>query len=97
MMRVAMAIALALGAPGAGAQAEDFGGLPKGEGRVETYAYCITCHSTMIIRQQRLARQVWDEVLDWMVDEKGMAPMPSEVRAKVLDYLTEQFVPDVPR
>lgn len=79
------------------AHAEEFGGLPEGEGRIETYSNCISCHSTMIIRQQRLARRTWDEVLTWMVEEKGMWEMPAEVRAKVLDYLAEHFGPDSPR
>ncbi len=96
MRAIGVAIGLALAA-GASAQGDDFGGLPEGEGRVETYAHCVACHSTMIIRQQRLARRTWDEVLDWMVEEKGMAPLAPDVRAKVLDYLAEQFGVDVPR
>ncbi len=83
--------------PSGDAHAEDFGGLPEGDGRVETYSNCVICHSTMIIRQQRLTRRTWDEVLTWMVEEKGMWELPAEVRAKVLDYLAEHFGPDSPR
>lgn len=97
MKAAVLAAALALAATGAGAQPDDYGGLPEGEGRLETYSNCVACHSTMIIRQQRLPRRTWDEVLTWMVEEKGMWEMAPEVRAKVLDYLAEHFGADVPR
>lgn len=70
---------------------DDFGGLPEGDGRLETYQNCLACHSSAIIRQQRLSRETWDEVLDWMVEQHGMWQMAPEVREQVLDYLAEQF------
>jgi cytochrome c len=96
-MRLALAVGLALTSARAGAQADAFGGLPEGEGRRETYANCTPCHSTMIIRQQRLARRTWHEVLTWMVEEKGMRELAPEVRARVLDYLATHFGADAPR
>jgi hypothetical protein len=85
-----------LSAAGVAAQPDDFGGLPEGPGRAETYGNCVACHSTMIIRQQRLSRRTWDEVLTWMVEDKGMWEMTPDVRATVLDYLVEHFGPDSP-
>ncbi len=80
------------------AQAQfDYGGLPEGEGRLETFQHCIGCHSTAIIRQQRLNRERWDQILTWMVENQGMQEMVPEIRAQVLDYLAEQLNPDVPR
>ena len=76
-----------------GAYGQDLGGLPPGAGQIETFANCTPCHSSMIIMQQRLNRATWDEVLTWMVDEKGMHEMQPEVREKVLDYLVSNFGP----
>lgn len=78
-------------------QAPDYGGLPAGDGQVETFANCTPCHSTMIVMQQRLNRRTWDEVLTWMVEDKGMWVMPPELRKTVLDYLVEHFGADSPR
>jgi hypothetical protein len=91
-----LCLLLAGGTPPATAQSE-FGGLPEGEGRLETFQNCIRCHSMAIIRQQRLSRERWDQILTWMVDVQGMHEMPPEVRARVLDYLAEKFSPEVPR
>jgi len=77
--------------------ADDFGGLPAGKGQEETFYGCTGCHSTAIILEQRLNRRVWDEVLTWMVDEKGMPEMEKSQRALVLDYLVRHFGQDVPR
>ena len=77
--------------------ADDFGGLPAGKGQEETFFSCTACHSSAIIMEQRLNRRVWDEVLTWMVDEKGMPALEAPQRAIVLDYLVRHFGQDVPR
>jgi hypothetical protein len=90
---VALAGAGLAPAPAAG---QDFGGLPPGEGRTETFAFCTSCHSTQIIMQQGMSRKKWDETLTWMVEEQGMQPMPPDLRETVLDYLAAQFPPARP-
>lgn len=77
--------------------AENFGGLPEGAGREIVFYQCAICHSTRIVLQQRLSRDSWDETLDWMVEEQGMAEPTPEIRRTVLDYLTTHLNPDVPR
>jgi cytochrome c len=76
--------------------AQDFGGLPPGEGRYEVFAWCTACHSARIIVQQGLTRDDWDELLVWMVEEQGMQELDSAMRKKILDYLSEQFPPERP-
>jgi hypothetical protein len=73
------------------AAAEDFGGLPEGEGRELVYYACTGCHSLMIIQQQKFSRRVWTEVLEWMVEAQGMAELPPEDEAIVLDYLVAHY------
>lgn len=82
--------ALALGALAGAAQAEDdYGGLPEGEGREWVYFSCQHCHSLRTVTNQRFSRRVWDEVLTWMVEEQGMEELDPEIRADILDYLSE--------
>ena len=76
--------------------AQDYDGLPPGEGRVEVFAWCTACHSARIIRQQGLSRTDWDETLDWMVEEQGMQEPEPQIRTKILDYLSAQFPPERP-
>ncbi len=72
----------------------DFGGLPNGPHREEVYYTCTACHSIAIVVQQRLGRGVWNDVLDWMVEEQGMEPLEPGARSRILDYLATRLTPD---
>ena len=76
--------------------AQDYGGLPQGEGRYEVFAWCTSCHSARIIIQQGLTRDDWDEMLVWMAEEQGMQEPDPAMRKKILDYLSQQFPPERP-
>lgn len=98
--RLVAALAVVAGGALTGAPAaaqDDFGGLPEGEGRETVYYTCNACHSIHLVTQQRLTRQRWDKLLDWMVEEQGMAELPPEERELILDYLSTQLNPEVPR
>jgi cytochrome c len=70
----------------------DFGpDWPAGPGQAETGLLCNACHSLAIVKQQRLSRDVWDKLLDWMVEEQGMAEQTPERRLLILDYLAAHF------
>jgi cytochrome c len=70
----------------------DFGpDWPAGPGQSEAGALCNACHSLAIVKQQRLSRDVWDKLLDWMVAEQGMAEQTPERRLLILDYLAAHF------
>ena len=72
----------------------DYGGLPPGPGREEVYDTCQACHSLMIVVQQGLTRDSWEESLVWMVEEQGM-PEPDEATwALILDYLAKHYGTD---
>jgi cytochrome c len=75
---------------------DGIGLLATGRGAAETHAACTACHSERIVIQQGLPRQQWDELLDWMVDEHGMAPLRGRLRDTVLDYLSRQYGRDRP-
>ncbi len=84
----------ALAAPSALAQDEDWDNLPPGEHRELVYALCSGCHSAQLVAQQGLNRHRWDKLLDWMVEEQGMAELDPETRDQVLDYLESELGED---
>ena len=87
--------ALLLAAP-ALADDEEFGALYVDEGVDDTYYTCVACHSERIIVQQGLSRDAWDRLIDWMIDEQGMAEIDDELRTSILDYLTANYNVDRP-
>jgi hypothetical protein len=84
-------------AAGRAAAQDDLGGLPKAPGQEEVFYLCNACHSIRLVTQQRLSRQRWDRLLDWMVEEQGMGELAPEDRSLILDYLTTYYGQDVPR
>ncbi|MBK5939113.1 c-type cytochrome [Halochromatium roseum] len=67
-------------------------GLPPGPGREEVYYTCTACHSIRMVTQQGLSRERWDETLEWMVEEQGMAEIEDPaVRDLILDYLATHY------
>ena len=73
---------------------DDYQGLPPGEGRDEVLGFCGACHSMRLVTQQGLSRSIWDEVLDYMVEEQEMAELEPEDRKLILDYLARFYGPD---
>ncbi len=76
------------------AEADEWDGLPSGAGREEVYSLCGACHSLMIVKQQGLSRDAWDETLVWMVEEQGMPELDPDSLGLVLDYLAAHYGPD---
>ena len=81
------------------AQEEDaaLAAMPDHPGKEEVFYTCNACHSIRLVTQQRLPRDRWDQLLDWMVAEQGMAELTAEERQVILQYLATQYGPDVPR
>lgn len=79
---------------GAGNEQTLFRGMPEDEGRLEVFGFCGSCHSINLVLQQRLTREVWEEVLIEMVEEQEMLELNPEIRRKVLDYLEKHYSPD---
>jgi hypothetical protein len=70
---------------------EDYGGLAEGPGRAAVYFNCTACHSLRQFTQQRMTREDWDKLLDWMVAKNNMHPMEPWARRQVLNYLATHF------
>ena len=64
---------------------------PLGPGREDTGYLCGACHSLAIVKQQGLTRGDWDELIDWMIEDQGMAELDTADREIILDYLAEHF------
>lgn len=71
----------------------DWKGLPEGTGREDVFYTCQACHSLMLVKQQHLSRERWQEILAWMVKEKGMVEPDPKVRDSLLGYLSTHFGP----
>lgn len=69
----------------------DLGDLPVGAGAEDTYYQCVSCHSTAIIRQQRLTDARWDYLWTWMVEEQGMYEPDPEIEEVIKAYLKTHF------
>ncbi|CAM3380369.1 hypothetical protein SAMN04488021_1497 [Paracoccus aminovorans] len=69
----------------------ELGGLPDGEGAEDTYYQCVACHSTEIIKQQRVTDHRWDELWTWMVEAQGMVEPEPDTKALILTYLKRNF------
>ena len=92
---VTAALAFVHGAAGADDESE-FGILFVAEGVEETFYACSACHSEMIVAQQGLTREGWEELLEWMVEEQGMTELEPDEREKILSYLAEHYNTDRP-
>jgi competence ComEA-like helix-hairpin-helix protein len=66
--------------------------LPPGAGGRVASKVCTACHDVDQIRQRRLSRDEWAEIVDDMVD-RGAKPTAQEENA-ILAYLEENFGPN---
>jgi cytochrome c len=87
---------LGLAAAPAFSSEDEYGVLADAPGVEETYNTCIACHSEMIVAQQGLSRQHWQDLLEWMVKEQGMIELEPRELAIVLDYLSTNYREDRP-
>ena len=69
----------------------ELGGLPSGPGAEDTYYQCVACHSTAIIKQQRVTDARWDYLWHWMIEEQGMIEPDEESKDIILAYLKAHF------
>ena len=81
------------------AQDEDaaLAAMPDHPGKEVVFYACNACHSIRLVTQQRLPLERWDQLLDWMVAEQGMAELTAEERRVILQYLATQYGPNAPR
>ncbi len=88
---VVMGAVVLLAAPVSADSDDDYNSLPDDIGRDEVYSYCAACHSIRLVTQQGLSRERWDETLDWMIEEQGMAELDAETHKLILDYLSKHL------
>jgi hypothetical protein len=94
----ALALLVALPAPdGAGQQKrerprmeqpEDY---PDGPNREDAFYSCTACHGFKIVAAQGMARDRWNETIDFMVERHKMPDVQGAEREKILDYLAGAF------
>ncbi|HXB57907.1 MAG TPA: cytochrome c [Vicinamibacteria bacterium] len=65
--------------------------LPEGPGKEIADRACLSCHSTDILRQQRLSEAQWTASVNKMVG--WGAEVPEEEKAKLVKYLALHFGP----
>lgn len=97
-MTFAAVLAATLVAFSASAQevSEDPAVFPDGPYRDEVFYFCTACHSSRLIRTQRMTRELWDDTLHWMTERHDMPPLAGEERQRFLDYLAHAFGPATP-
>ena len=65
---------------------------PPGEGKSVADAACLACHSTDLVRQQRLTEKQWSANLTKMIG--WGAEVPESKKETLLAYLVKNFGPD---
>jgi mono/diheme cytochrome c family protein len=65
---------------------------PPGEGKAIADSACLACHSTDLVRQQRLNEKQWTASVAKMVG--WGAEVPESRRAALIAYLVKNFGPD---
>jgi cytochrome c len=68
-----------------------YGGLPEGDGRAAVYFTCRACHALDQFTDRHLPRRDWDELLDEMIANNGMAAPEPWARRLMVDYLSTHF------
>ena len=66
--------------------------LPPGPGKALAQKDCLRCHSSDILRQQRLTEKQWTAVIDKMV--RWGAEVPEAQKAALIAYLVRHFGPE---
>jgi hypothetical protein len=89
-------VAFAASAASGQEASEDPSVFPEGPYRDEVFSFCTACHSSHLIRAQRMTRERWDDTLHWMTERHNMPPLAGEEREKFLDYLAHAFGPATP-
>ncbi len=74
--------------PAGYASEDEWQGLPEGVGREEVFYACQACHSLMLVTQQGLDRESWEETLVWMIEEQGMGELDADEWRLILEYLS---------
>ena len=85
-----LAIGWGFAAPCAWAD-ENYKSLPEGADREAVYFNCSACHSIERVLQQRLNREEWDALKDWVVEENGMPESEADERDLFLDDLSTYY------
>lgn len=70
---------------------DEYWGLPRTGAYDLVDLSCSSCHTLQIVMQQRATPERWNYMLDWMVEKQGMAVLPEDERAAILEYLSTHF------
>lgn len=94
-----MALCLAASLPATAQEQEDRPekdpetGFVMADGWETVRANCTSCHSAMLVTQNRGSRAHWKSLIRWMQDTQGLWELPEEDEATILDYLAEYYGP----
>lgn len=55
--------------------------------------HCIACHSPQTFLRQKGTLATWNEIIAWMQNSGGLPPLQSEVKSKILAYLSINYGP----
>lgn len=68
-------------------------GLVVAPGFAEVKTTCTTCHSPMLITQNKADRDGWLEMIRWMQAKQGLRQLEPELEKAILDYLAAHYGP----
>ena len=54
---------------------------------------CTGCHSSELVIQNRMTKEGWDNIIDWMQKKQNLWDLGTN-RSKIVDYLAKNYAPE---
>ncbi len=67
-------------------------GLKAGKGLESMLVFCISCHSSKLITQNRASKEGWQSMIQWMYETQNL-PNLGDHESIIIDYLAEHYAP----
>ncbi len=68
-------------------------GLKAGKGLESVLVFCVSCHSSKLITQNRATEEGWLSMIHWMYETQNLPPL-GDHEPIIVKYLAENYAPE---